>query len=338
MTKRSDQHLIQTCIVALLAAVASAVVAQSIAESASQCVRRGTIEYRPSQSETAVPEQFHLPAESLEFQERPLDAVSKKSTVSLVTFPSPVVTVQEKNNTVHCEYYRPQAEGKRPGVVVLHILGGSFELSRICCRMLAREGIGALFVKMPYYGPRRQADSNLRMISPDPHQTVRGMTQAVLDVRRAATWLASQEEIDPDRLGVTGISLGGIVSALAFSAEPRFRRGCFVLAGGNLATAIWDSPKLGKLRNRWIADGKTREQFQAILASVDPTTYATKPASRQVLMFNAEHDEVIPRSCTDSLWQSFGKPDIIWWDAGHYSAIWELPNCLNRMTIFFNEN
>ena len=62
-----------------------------------------------------------------------------------MTFPSPVVTPHANNNTVHCEYFRPLAAGKHPGVIVLHILGGDFDLARLFCRSLAHRGTAALF-------------------------------------------------------------------------------------------------------------------------------------------------------------------------------------------------
>ena len=117
-------------------------------------------------------------------------------TISTVTFPSPVETKSAANNTVHCEYYRPTTDGPVPAVVVLHILGGDFELSRLFCNALAHHGVAALFLKMPYYGPRRAAGDSRRMISHDPRQTVEGMTQAVLDIRRAMAWLESRDEVD----------------------------------------------------------------------------------------------------------------------------------------------
>ena len=62
------------------------------------------------------------------------------------------------------------------------------------------------------------------------------MRQAVCDVRRAAVWLAARPDVDPERLGVSGISLGGIVSALAAAVDPAIREGAFLLAGGDLST------------------------------------------------------------------------------------------------------
>src|SRR5262249_9377299 len=144
--------------------------------------------------------------------------------LSLVTFPSPVTTPERNNNTVHGEYYRPAAAGKYPACVVLHIMGGDFPLARTFANALAHRKVAALFVIMPYYGPRRQPDSTARMVSADPRETVRGMTQAVKDIRYAAAWLAAQPEVDRDQLGIFGISLGGITAALAGTAEPRFHK------------------------------------------------------------------------------------------------------------------
>ena len=52
-------------------------------------------------------------------------------------------------------------------------------------------------------------------------------------------------------------------------------------------------------------------------------------------MLNARHDKVIPPACTQAFWQAAGRPEIEWWDADHYSAIWYLPKALSRMVAFF---
>ena len=150
----------------------------------SENVRSGQVDFRPAADEAKLPELFRLPASQFSFEQKPIETSSKVFSISTVTFPSSLVTPQANNNTVHCEYFQPLAPGKHPGVIVLHILGGDFPLSRLFCRSLAQHGTAALFLKMPYYGPRRQPDSPARMVSLDPEETVRGMTQAVLDVRR----------------------------------------------------------------------------------------------------------------------------------------------------------
>jgi dienelactone hydrolase len=304
-------------------------------------VRRGQTAYRPADDESQVPPQFRLAAHEFPFQERRVLHESERIRVSHVTFPSPVQTPHENNNTVHCEYFRPAADPKPdqgyPGVIVLHILGGDFPLSRLFCTALAQHGVAAMFVKMPYYGPRRQPDVAARMISKNPRETVQGMTQAILDIRRAAAWLASQPEVDDRQLGVFGISLGGITAALAAAAEPRFIKLCPMLAGGDIAQITWDSPELADIRAAWIAQGGTRESLYELVQSIDPITYAATLRERKVdvLMLNARHDEIIPTRCTESLWQALGSPPIVWYDSGHVSALRHLLDGLDKVHRFF---
>lgn len=296
----------------------------------------GTVTFHVTPAEADMPERFRLKQHTFDYRLTPQKGWPIRR--SLVTFPSPMQTAHKPNNTVHCEYFSPgiPSDKPRPGVIVLHILGGDFELSRLCCRSIAMGGTGALFVKMPYYGPRRDpAHPQLKMISADPHQTVTGMTQAVLDIRRAASWLAAREEIDAEQLGITGISLGGITSALAASIEPRFKKACFMLAGGNFSDAAWDSTELQDVREEWQRKGLSREKVAEITRPIDPVTYAGRLKGRQVLMINAKNDEVIPRACTDALWKAAGKPPIIWHEAGHYSAVFYLPQGIGRMAEFF---
>ena len=83
---------------------------------------------------------------------------------------------------VHAEYFAPVGFGpKRPGVIVLHILGADFPLSRYMAARLADRGVAALFVKLPYYGERRPAgegQGTKRFLSADIERTMTAMRQA----------------------------------------------------------------------------------------------------------------------------------------------------------------
>jgi dienelactone hydrolase len=300
--------------------------------------RSGEVQFEPAGDESQVPELFRLAPHTFRFQQSPLPTVSRAMEIFEITFPSPVETPHPNNNTVHAEYFRPTGAGKHPGVIVLHILGGDFQLSRLFCRSFAQEGVAALFVKLPYYGPRRQPDVKARMISEDPRETVKGMRQAVLDIRCGAAWLAAQEEIDPEQLGIFGVSLGGITSALAATAEPRFKKICPMLAGGDVGLVAWDNPALARLRRNWTDGGGTKEEFLTLWKSIDPVTYGENVRGRKILMLNASHDEVIPKACTESLWRAFGEPEIVWYDAGHYSALRFIFDGLARVTKFFADD
>ena len=65
-----------------------------------------------------------------------------------------------------------------------------------------------------------------------------------------------------------------------------------------------------------------------------PLTFAPRIESGRCLMINAKQDEVIPRQCTDALWQAAGQPTLLWVPSGHYSAAWFLPT-IRRTAVDF---
>jgi len=326
--------------VCLLSAIAVAFwgVAASAAE---RTIVTGSVAYQPAADESAIDERFRLESHEFPYAMRSLGAISDDLAIWNVSFPSPVTTDEVVNNTVHCEFYQPLVDGAPAkdcrGVVVLHILGGDFPMTRVYCNMLAHHGVAALFVKMPNYGPRRDPQSSKRMISHDPVQTVVGMTQAILDIRRAAAWLAQRPEVDADRLGVSGVSLGGITATLAAECDPRFKSVCPILAGGDLGAMAAQSPEFERVRRFWRSRGGGQQELLELLQKIDPVTYAKNLHGRRILMINADEDEVVPKVCTEALWTALGKPPITWRRGGHYSVGRHFFKIMDEAVAFFAE-
>jgi cephalosporin-C deacetylase-like acetyl esterase len=160
------------------------------------------------------------------------------------------------------------------------------------------------------------------------------MRQGVCDVRRAVTWLASRPEVDADHLGVSGISLGGIVSSVVAAVDPAISQGTFIMAGGNVARILWEMPEAAPFRKQWENSGKGLADLESLTRPYDPLTYADRLKTKRILMFGANVDEVIPPECTTALWEKAGRPPIHWYDCGHYSAIGYLMPAI-RMTAEF---
>jgi hypothetical protein len=168
-------------------------------------VTTGTVAFRPVDDQANIPARYRLEAHSFPYElslkrELPNSGVE----IADLRFPSPVESDCPENNIVCAEYYRPLGPGRYPGVIVLDITGGDQSLSRNITLCLAQNKIAALFVQMAYYGPRRPPGSRLRLMSPNLHRTTEAVRQTVLDVRRAAAWLAARPEVDANRLGRAG--------------------------------------------------------------------------------------------------------------------------------------
>src|SRR5262249_30744528 len=161
-------------------------------------------------------------------------------------------------------------------------------------------GIAALFVKLPYYGERRPAGTGKRFLSADIGRSIGAMRQAIGDVRRAAAWLASRPEVDSSKLGVAGVSLGGLIAAagavgaaVAAAVDPTLDRGAFLVAGGDLARILWDMPEPEARRYRvaWVESGRTFADLKALTDPFDPLTYADRLAGKRLMMIAGKVDE-----------------------------------------------
>lgn len=264
-----------------------------------------------------------------------------------LTYPSPMVTPVQQNNTVPADFYVPknlQPDAKYPAVICLHILDGDEQLTDLVCSVLAGRGVLAISFKMPYYGERGIAKGP-EALADNPKLFIGAIRQVGEDIRRTVDLLASRPEINPERIGITGISLGGITAAAAAGAEPRLYRAGLLLAGGDLMQIIRharETQPLSQMIDK--LPPQDRAELETKIAEVDPLRFAPALRDRardgRVLMINAGDDEVIPRPCTEKLAQALGIADrVTWFDGlGHYTTMAELPRAMRMMADFFAQD
>ncbi len=285
------------------------------------------------------------------FNDRPFDYTIKlhrkfeRFSVYRLSYPSPVVTPVERNNTIPAEYFLPHGiapgDARRGAVVCLHILNGNFELVRITCSKLAARGIPAVMIVLPYYGPRSLPGGHDKLVA-DPQLFVGALDQAIVDVRRTLDLLASRTEVDAEKLGLCGISMGGILAGTAAAIDARVWRTTLILAGGDLPAIIAHARETRAMReaSRNLLPHQRSEVEQA-LAAIDPLTHAARLRGRarqgRVLMINAGADGVIPRACTEKLADALGiGQQVVWLEGlGHYTAMAALPRVLQTTAEFF---
>jgi dienelactone hydrolase len=304
------------------AVVAVAAVAAGGAAPAVPPAETGRVRFEPGDDAKAgVPERYRLAARSFDFTLTPrFDLRHSGVEVSDLTFPSPVTSAVPENNTVHAEYFRPKGDGPFPACLVLDILDGRQLVSRGEAMWLAQNGVASLVVYMAHYGPRRPPGSKTRLLSPDVDATMAAVRQTVLDCRLAVAWLAARREVNPDRLGVLGTSLGSFLGALTAASEPRLGKVCLLLTGGGLVDAFYDHPKAKPFTDVIEFLGGGRDKLKALIAPADPITYADQLRAKKVLLVAASRDDVVPPAAAEALWAATGKQQIVWVDATHIGA------------------
>ncbi len=244
---------------------------------------------------------------------------------------SPVADVT--NRTVTFDYYAPTAKGRSPVILVLPISGGDYELERHFAKYFARRGLAALIV---HREKKRPGPTKLEDFDPS-------LRRSVFDHQRVLDWVETRPELDAERIGVFGVSLGGIKGALLVALDNRVRAAVLALAGSDLPFVLTHTTERSIKRQRtavlrerqWSPEDLQRELRQVI--TCDPLFYAPYADPRKVLLVLAACDTVVPFKKGWELRAKMDRPETIIVPAGHYSALVFIPYIRHEAAGFFRE-
>lgn len=126
-----------------------------------------------------------------------------------------------------------QTPGRKPCVIVLHGTGGNKESQREFLVDLAKRGIIGVAIDARYHGERtggaKGSEAYVAAITrawrtkPGEPQEHPFYFDTVWDLWRTADYLASRPDVDPERLGMIGFSMGGIQTWLAAAVDERVK-------------------------------------------------------------------------------------------------------------------
>jgi dienelactone hydrolase len=119
----------------------------------------------------------------------------------------------------------PASGARRPAVIALHGTGGKKENELPLLRELAQLGFVAVAIDGRYHGARApggKADYTAAILRAyRTGQEHPFFFDSVWDVMRLIDWLQTRSDVDPARLGLIGISKGGVETYLTAAVDPR---------------------------------------------------------------------------------------------------------------------
>ena len=278
---------------------------------------------------------------------RTLKEKVRNHVIYTVTYPSPIKSSLPSNNTVPAELYLPvglKPDSKVPAVVCMHILNGDFALCRMMCSRLSEAGVVAMFFKQPYYGSRG-GKLGRRALIKSYDSLIAGFEQSTADAKRAFDIIQSQEGVDPDKCGVSGISLGAIRAGALCAHDKRIKRAYLSLVAGDLKRVILEARETRDLR-KYILSLSEAEQKHVwkCVEQQDPMTAVPNlkvmAEAGRLRMVRAENDQIMPPECSIRLFDAVGVPEstICLEGMGHYSAMAGLSGIMDDLTAFFAED
>ena len=172
------------------------------------------------------------------------------------------------------------AGGRQPVVIVLHGTGGSKEGMTARLRELAGRGFVAVAIDGRYHGERGRRESRgnpyqdaiLRAYRTGAEHPF--LYDTVWDVMRLIDYLETRPDVDASRIGLTGISKGGMETYLAAAIDPRIAVAVPMIGVQSFSWALshgaWDS-RAWTLREA--IEAAARESGEAVGAGFMRTFY-----------------------------------------------------------------
>ena len=216
----------------------------------------------------------------------------------------------------------PPKHGEARAVVVLPQWNSDAEGHIGLSRLLARFGVSALRLSLPYHDSRMPPELTRAdyIVSSNIARTVQVCRQAVLDARRAVAWLALQGF---ERIGILGTSLGSCLAMLTTAHEPRIRAQALNHVSPWFADVVWRG-----LSTRHVREGLDGhidlDQLRNLWRPISPFSYLDRVRDTRTLLVYAQYDLTFPVDLSRMLVDEFRRRElpheVAVLPCGHYST------------------
>lgn len=232
----------------------------------------------------------------------------------------------EKSLTVHARYFpaktRTNGSGARRAAVVLPQWNADPEGHVALCRWLARCGISAIRLSLPYHDRRMPPELHRAdyIVSANIVRTVQVCRQAVLDARRAIAWLDARGYT---RIGMLGTSLGSCLAMLTAAHEPLVRAAALNHISPYFADVVWEGLSTTHVREG--LDGAIAlDRLRELWLPISPQPYIERMKPKKALLVYARYDLSFPVRLSRALVDDFRRAgvdhEVVVLPCGHYST------------------
>ena len=225
------------------------------------------------------------------------------------------------NNAVAVAEHWRHVTGPRRTLAVIHGFGASpvwLNAAFFALRDFFLEGWDVLLYTLPFHGSRRSArlaPGGIEMFSGGMARTHEAIIHAVHDFRVLLDYL---ERLRTPSVGVTGISLGGSVTALLAAVDDRL---AFAIPN---APVVWipsliDSwtPANALLALAQCALGLSDDLLWRACALHSPLSYPPVLPRERLMIVCGMGDRLAPPAQGELLWEHWGRPALHWFAGSH---------------------
>jgi len=215
---------------------------------------------------------------------------------NLLRFTSFVETPYPENNRVHGQWFpaRFKPGARRVAAIVLPHWNASVTQHSALCSGLAKLGISALRLSMPYHDYRMPAELQRAdyAVSSNLARTIDATRQAVIDTRSCVDWLLAEGY---QRVGLVGTSLGSCYAFLASTHDPRLEVNVYNHCSTFFADVVWEGLSSQHIRQS-LETSITLDQLREVWMAISPPNYIDRYARmrKKSLFIYARYDTTFP--------------------------------------------
>lgn len=225
-----------------------------------------------------------------------------------------------QNRVASARFFRHE-RGPRPVVVAIH--GFSADLYHANEWLFAipwfyKAGFDVLLVTLPFHGSRKRRRapfSGHGFFAHGPSWINEALLQSVFDTRIFVDHLLAR---GATCVGITGMSLGGLVTALLACAEPRLAFAIPNVPVVSLADLAMEwQPIAAYLKTALAISRRSLVDARRWLAITSPLTYAPALDRDRLMIIGGVGDRLAPPKQARLLWEHWRKPEMHWFPGSH---------------------
>jgi cephalosporin-C deacetylase-like acetyl esterase len=209
-------------------------------------------------------------------------------------------------------------EEKLPCVILMHGLGGDKRMFQMLWGALTKAGYALFAIDAQYHGERKPSD-DIPFFGMYPYRARDALIQTVIDLRRGVDYLQTRKDIDPNRIGYIGASMGGIIGAMFAGVDERVKAPILLVAGGDWKI-LMEKSTLSMWRDAARNNPQQMQEALRVMDVVDPVHWVGRIAPRPVLFINGDADDVVPVESNKALHNAAGEPKKVVWYKGRACA------------------
>ncbi len=236
-------------------------------------------------------------------------------------------SLDSPDRNMHVEVYDVAATEPVPVIVILPIFNGQLRISRYFARHFVNQGWAVVVVDRD----RSELEDDIL----DPEDAI---SASIRDYMRVLDWVAADPAYDPDRVGIFGVSLGGMDAVMLAALDDRVNSVVAAMAGGDLTDVVMSTSYRSinrTIEHQLEVSGLSREAFRRELDEnirTEPVALAPYVNAEDVLLILTRGDWIVPFSAQEELLESLGNPESLVLPTGHRTSVVYFP--LLRSTAF----